>query len=286
MGPYRKSAFLVALPSLSMKPCHLPLRGALALFALLADSSAARSATEATGSPAGGLAAAGAPDAPTVAAPVSSAPIFDEDGPTRFSLPTESDRALWKKPGFRFGLGLVYGRMYGINGPPSASLIGPAIRMGVRLDDDWSVLGSLQYLYATGAMQGLRFAGTIEPTWHATDHLSLAAGIGFGGIVERTSLRTNPDPQPSTLDTSYTFPNARNPIPGCNGVGVTGLLRAEWMMVIGPRASTGLALEMNGQWTGCVDNTGTFEPDTARAVVRRQWWSHMGGTLAWGILWR
>jgi hypothetical protein len=158
--------------------------------------------------------------------------------------------------------------------------------MGVRLDDDWSLLGSLQYLYATGGLLGLRFAGNIEPTWHATDHLSLAAGIGFGGIVERTSSRPYPTAPSLSPDTSYTFPNARMPLPGCNGVGVTGLLRAEWMMVIGPRASTGLALEMNGQWTGCVDDTGTFEPDTAKAVVRRQWWSHTGGTLSWGILWR
>ena len=211
-----------------------------------------------------------------------------EEEPPRLSLPTESDRAAWKKPGFRFGLGVVYGRLYGIGGPPNGQLIGPAIRLGVRLDEAWSLMGSLQYLYATGTggMKGLRFAGTIEPTWHATEHLSLAIGLGFGGIIEPGGSGPNPDPQPSTLDTSYTFPDAHTPLPSCNGVGVTGLLRAEWLVVLGPRSSTGLAVQSDGQWTGCVDNTGRVEPDTATPIVRRQWWPHLGGSLTWEILWR
>ena len=228
-------------------------------------------------------------DAPGVGRPVSSepmAPVFDEDAPPRLSLPTESDRALWKKSGFRMGLGLVYGRFYGIGGPPDAHLIGPTIRVGLRLDEDWSLMGSLQYLYASGGMKGLRFAGTIEPTWHATQHLSLALGLGFGGILETGSSRPNPDPQSSTLTSSYTFPNASPPIPNCNGVGVAGLARAEWMVVMGPRSATGLAFEMDGQWTGCVDDSGRLEPDTATPIVRRQWWPHLGGSLIWGILWR
>lgn len=229
-------------------------------------------------------------DAPGVGLPVTTerVPVFDEDPPPRLSLPTESDKELWKKPGFRFGLGLVYGRLYGIGGPPDGHLIGPTIRAGVRLDEAWSLLGSLQYLYATGGggLQGLRFAGTIEPTWHATAHLSLAVGIGFGGIVETNSTRPNPDPQSSTLTSSYTFPDAKTPLPNCNGVGVAGLLRAQWLMVMGPRSSTGLALQMDGQWTGCVDDTGRVEPDSATSIVRRQWWPHLGGSLTWEVQWR
>jgi len=239
----------------------------------------------------GAMAAALTPlglDSPGVGLPVTTerVPVFDEDPPPRLSLPTESERALWRKAGFRFGLGLVYGRFYGIDGPPNANLIGPTIRMGLRLDEDWSLMGSLQYLYATGALKGLRFAGTIEPTWHATQHLSLAVGIGFGGILESSSSRPNPDPQPSTLSSSYTFPSASPLLPSCSGVGVTGLARAEWMTALGPRSAMGLAFEMDGQWTACVDNTGLVEPDTATPIVRRQWWPHLGGSLIWGILWR
>jgi hypothetical protein len=226
-------------------------------------------------------------DPPPPAGPAAQT-VFDEDPPPRLSLPTESDRALWRKPGFRFGLGVAYGRFFGIGGPPDYQLIGPTIRAGLRLDEDWSLLGSLQYLYASGAgdMRGLRFAGTVEPTWHATAHLSLAAGIGFGGIIESNTGRANPDPQPSTLDSSYTFPNAKTPIPDCNGIGVAGLLRAQWMWVMGPRSATGLALQFDGQWTGCQEDTGRLEPDTARPIVRRQWWPHLGGSLTWEIQWR
>jgi len=226
--------------------------------------------------------------ADTPASPTAAKTVFDEDPPPRLSLPTESDRALWKKPGFRFGLGLVYGRFYGIGGPPNYNLIGPTIRAGLRLDEAWSLVASLQYLYATGAgsMKGVRFAGTIEPTWHATAHLSLAAGIGFGGIIESGTGRTDSGPPPDTLNTSYTFPNAKTPIADCNGVGVAGLVRGQWLWVMGPRSSTGLALQLDGQWTGCVQDTGNFEPDTATPIVRRQWWPHLGGSLNWEIQWR
>ena len=219
---------------------------------------------------------------------VATAPVptADDDGEPRLSLPTEADRAVWKKPGFRFGLGLLYSRFFGIQGPPNGQFIGPTIRLGLRLDDRWSLMGSLQYLFArSGPMAGVRYAGTIEPTWHATERLSLAVGIGFGGLVI-SSNRPDPAPLASSLDTSYTFPNARTPLPNCEGVGVTGLLRADYMIVIGPRAATGFALETDAQWTGCVDDSGTVEPDTATPIVRRQWWGHVGGSLAWVILWR
>jgi hypothetical protein len=273
---------VVALPDHTMKLRQMLFASVLAANALVAGR--VRAAPDAT--PA--LAPSGAPTAPAPASdPAALAQAAtDQDGPPRLSLPTESDRAVWKKPGFRFGLGLVYGRLFGINGPPSAQLIGPTIRIGIRLDEGWSLMGSFQYLYATGTagMRGLRYAGTIEPTWHATEHLNLGVGIGFGGLVGPAA--NWPIPPPSPLDASYTYPNARTPLPACDGVGVTGLLRAEWMMVLGPRSSTGLALETDGQWTACVNDTGTLEPDTATPIVRRQWWGHFGTSLAWVILWR
>ena len=275
---------MVALSDHTMKLRQILFASVLAANALVAGP--VRAAPGATP----GLAT---PGAPTALVPASGPAVFvpsatDDEGPPRLSLPTESDRAAWKKPGFRFGLGLAYGRLVGIDGAPSGNFIGPTIRMGIRLDERWSIMGSLEYLFASGrgGMGGLRYAGTIEPTWHATEHLNLGVGIGFGGLVEPSSSRPNPDPQPGTLDASYTFPNARTPLPACNGVGVTGLLRAEWLFVLGPRASTGAALETDVQWTGCVDDTGTVEPDTATPIVRRQWWPHYGGSLAWVILWR
>lgn len=215
-------------------------------------------------------------------------PKPDEDPEPKLSLPTEADREAWTRPGFRLSLGLVGGQLAGANGAPGGRLIGAQLRLGLRLDRDWSLLASFQYAQAKRAheLSGLRFAGTLDPTYHATKNLALAVGFGFGGIVEGSTDRADPDPQASTLDTSYTFPDARAPIASCSGVGVVGLVRGEWSYVIGPRASTSLALEVAGQWTGCVDDTGRFEPDTGAAIERRQFWAHVGTTLAWSVMWR
>jgi hypothetical protein len=216
----------------------------------------------------------------------AGAVLVEEDGAARFSLPTESDREAWRRPGFRVALGLTFGELFGIGGAPNGRLLGPFVRFGVRLDRQWSLLGSLQFHYATAGVSGIRFAGTVEPTWHVTDRLSLSLGIGFGGIVESSTNRVDPSPLPSTLDTSYTFPNAKTPLPSCSGVGVAGLLRGEYLFVLGPRSSTGVAAELDAQWTGCVADTGRVEPDTAKAIVRRQWWPHVGFTISWVIAWR
>jgi hypothetical protein len=218
----------------------------------------------------------------------AAAQIEDEDGEPRLSLPTAADRAAWQTSGFRLGLGLVYGRLVGLRGAPSGRLLGPTIRIGVRLDSSWSTFASFQYAAASkgGGLSGLRFAGTIDPTWHVTPSLSVALGFGFGGIVEGVTGRMDAEPLPSTLDTSYTFPDARPPIASCSGVGAAGLARVEWTYVLGPRSQTGIAVEAVGQWTGCVDDTNRVEPDTGTAIVRRQWWPHTGATVAWGITWR
>jgi hypothetical protein len=212
----------------------------------------------------------------------------DDDGEPRLSLPTEADRDAWARAGFRLSLGLAYGHMAGLEGAPSGRLLGPFVRVGVRLDADWSLLASFQWEGASqaGGLSGLRFAGTIDPTWHATRHLSLALGLGFGGIVEGFSGRPNPSPLPWELDTSYTFPSPSPPLPSCQGVGATGLLRADWSWVMGPRSATSLGLEALGQWTGCEESTGRVDTDTGQAIVRRQWWPHAGVTGSWSLTWR
>jgi hypothetical protein len=137
-----------------------------------------------------------------------------------------------------------------------------------------------------GGLDGLRFAGTLDPTWHATRHLSIAVGIGFGGIVEGSTGRPDVDPLPGTLSASYTLPAGSPPLPSCSGVGAAGLTRLGWSAVLGPRSAMTFDLEAIGQWTGCVQDTGRVEPDTGKAIVRRQWWPHVGATAGWGITWR
>lgn len=222
-----------------------------------------------------------------LAAPPPAAPN-DSEGEPKLSLPTEADRDAWRRSGFRMGLGVAYGDLVGLEGAPNGRLLGFLLRLGVRLDPDWSLLASLQYARASspGGLDGLRFAGTIDPTWHATSHLSLAVGLGFGGIVEGSTSRPEINPLPGSLSTSYTFPSPSPPLPSCSGVGVAALARAEWTIVLGPRSATSFAIEAVGQWTGCVDDTGQVDLDTGQAIVRRQWWPHTGGTVQWGFMWR
>jgi hypothetical protein len=225
---------------------------------------------------------------PTPTPSPSPSPNDDGDGPIRFSLPSESERASWRLPGFRLELGLLYGEFHGLGGAPSGRLLGPLVRVGVRLDADWSLMASLEYASASrsGGLSGLRFAGLLEPIWNVTPQLSLGVGVGFGGIVEGRTGRPDPEPLGSSLDTSYTFPDASTPLASCSGVGVAGRARVAWMTVLGRRSSTGVALEVDGQWTGCVDDTHRLEPDTAQPIVRRQFWPHLGASLSWVIAWR
>ncbi len=215
----------------------------------------------------------------------------DELLPFKLSLPTEEDAAAWQQPGFRLQMGTGFGILSGIDGTPGSKNVPILVRIGARLDHDWSLFGSFQFAVAgwrkNGDLSGLRFAGTIDPTWHITDHLDVAAGFGFGGLVEGATGRSDPNAeQRASLVASYTFPSARTPMVACSGVGVAGLLRATYMWVLGPLSATGFAAQADGQWTACVENVGRVEPDTAQSIVRRQWWSNAGGSLTWLISWR
>jgi hypothetical protein len=207
----------------------------------------------------------------------------------KLSLPTEDVATAWRRPGLRLQIGAGYGEFAGLDGAPSGRLIAAIVRIGMRLDADWSLLASFQYASASarGGLSGIRFSGTLDPVWHVTNRVELAVGFGFGGIVEGNTGRTDPNAmQRSGLNDSLTYPTASPPLPSCSGVGVATHGRATWMRPLGPISATGFALEVGAQWTGCVDNTGRVEPDTAQPIVRRQWWPHVGGTLEWLVTWR
>lgn len=227
---------------------------------------------------------------PTKETSIDKPVVVDEDPAPKLSLPTQADRDAWQKDGFRLQLELVYGQLVGLRGAPTGSLIGPKLRAGLRLDADWSILLSFEYALArndsAAELGGLRFSGTIDPTWHITPAFSLGVGFGFGGIAEAGRDRMNPTPTADSLETSYTFPDASTPLRDCSGVGATALVRAEYALVLGPRSAVHAAAETIGQWTGCVEDARRTEPDTGDAIVRRQWWPHVGATLSIGVTWR
>ena len=188
-----------------------------------------------------------APPAATVAQPGAE----EAEGEPKLSLPTEADRDAWRRAGFRLGLAVSYGELVGLEGAPNGRLLGFLVRLGIRLDGDWSLIGSLQYARATstGGIDGLRFAGTLDPTWHVTNHLSLAVGLGFGGIVEGSTSRPEIMPLPGSLANSYSFPSSKSAAPELHG-GRPGWPRARRM---DDRAGATVGHQLRARSRGAVD---------------------------------
>jgi hypothetical protein len=222
-------------------------------------------------------------------APGDPSATQDDQLQIRLSLPTESDREAWQKPGLRVFLGGSWQQFSGLYGAPSGNGFGAVMRIGARLDRDWSLLASFHYggVSATKGLAGLRYAGTIDPTWHITPNFDLAVGMGVGGIVEGRGDRPEADlDELASLATSRTWASARTPFGVCQGAGLAGLVRGGWMTVLGPLSSLGISVELAGQWTACQQTTTRAEADTARPIVRRQWWAHSGAIAGLVFAWR
>jgi hypothetical protein len=213
----------------------------------------------------------------------------DADGAVRLSLPTEEDRAAWRRSGFRLALGVLYGQLQGTRDIPDLTLKGVVIRPGIRIDPEWSVYLPLQY--ATTSKGGARFAAAVEPTWHITSSFAVGFGLGYAGLIGISPydpMLPNPGPEMEVelLGQSFTFSESKKAIRSCDGVGITALVRAELGYVLGPRSRTHLALEALGQRIGCEEDSFDEDEFTGRQHQFRQWWGHNGVTLSWGIEWR
>lgn len=229
-------------------------------------------------------------------APADPTPTEDDDSlQFRISLPTQADREAWKTPGFRLEAGLLYGAAVGLAGAPAGSGLGFFTRVGARLDRDWSLFLGFRYGAMSGVqgqdLLGLRYAVTAQPVLHLGDHLRIGFGVGVAGFVEGGSGREDPDAATrDALVAPYSLPApseaGSGPLPSCNGAGATAQLRLGWTFVLGPMSATSLEAMVDGQRSLCIDDTGRVEPDTATAIVRRQWWSHVGWTLGWSFTWR
>lgn len=208
-----------------------------------------------------------------------------EDVEFRVSLPTEEDTELWKQSGFRFQFGYAFGWLDGAGELPSAMAHEIVVRAGARLEPEWSLFGTLSYGFTDGEICGVRFIATIEPTFHPVPELAIALGWGLGGFVETASTRPDPAPeQEESLVAPYTM--TEGVIPVCTGLGTAAVLRVDYQFVLGNLFSMGPSLEGAVMWTGCEEDTGRVEPDTAEAIVRRQWWQHYTISAGWMFSWR
>lgn len=203
------------------------------------------------------------------------------------SLPLESDAQGWERPGFRFALGYSFELQHGLQGVPPAKVHNLVIRGGARLDGAWSLLATFDYGFMDGALSGIRYAVTLDPTWHPIPHLSLALGFGFGGILGGSNERFDwmRDDPSQGLVAAYTEPNAHVALEACDGTGPTALVRAEWAWVLDDIWSIAVQIEGRGFWVAC-ESEASYDEETFMPILHRQYWPLLGGSLGLVFEWR
>lgn len=205
------------------------------------------------------------------------------------SLPIESDAEGWASSGFRMALGYAYGWERGFEGLPDTISHAFVVRAGARIDQDWSLLGTLQYAIADGDLSALSYLVTIDPTWHVGPGFELAIGLGFGGLVGAYSDQPYPNPDLEDLyelEHSLTLPDATHPIDSCDARGPAALGRVGWRLVLDEIWSVALHLEGHLRWMACEAPSGELADDTGEAIVARQWWGFSGVNLGLTFGWR
>lgn len=239
----------------------------------------------ASGAPTSTVTASATPALDAVAAALAGIDDgFDALDP-KTSLRVVTDEEAWSSPGFRVGLGYAFEGLLAQDPIPAGVAHAALVRLGVRLDADWSLLGTFRYGVLPGAPPMLRFSGTIEPTLHLGDALSLGVGLGLGGLVHPDTGARTPEPA-DPLIASLTLPDTTRLLGACSGTGVIATLRAEYTFLVGELFATGPALTADVQWTGCVETLTRVDPDTGAAIVLRQYWRHASLGASWMVWWR
>jgi len=200
----------------------------------------------------------------------------------RLSLPTEEDFEAWQAEGLRLELGLGRASLRGSGPAWSFTSTSVVLRPSVRLDERWALGGAASY---GGGPGGLRWSVNVEATFFIWQQLSVAAGIGYGGLsvsdVNRSSgLLRGPDELVS-----------RNLEPGeelqsCTGSALSSSFRAQYLFVVGPLFASGPFVEGGAQWTRCEATFGRVDPETGRDIVLTQWWRQRVATFGWTFAWR
>lgn len=193
----------------------------------------------------------------------------------RFSLPQGSVDDAWASPGFRLGLGFGVGGLWGSARSAGGTLIGGTIRAAWRFGPRLSLASTFFYGALSGDLDAMRYAITVEPTWHPERGLSLGLGVGYGGLIGDVSesLREN---EPGFGSVSR---GEEPTISHCEAGGIVGVARISYLFRLGRVGSTGPQATGIVQWTRCTDTAGDD-----REIV--QWWTHLGFSLAWTFSWR
>lgn len=220
---------------------------------------------------------------PVLILALSSTP--PERGAEKLSVPIRTEAEAWRSSGFRMGIGYGADAIFGAGAAPNGVIHAVLLRLGLRIDDRWSLFAGLRYGLLPGEAPGLSFSGTIEPTLHLTDAWSVSIGVGAAGFVLPTTGASTPVAA-GDLSASRTLPSAGPLLGACVGIGAQASVRAEYQLILSSALATGPALQLDLQWTACTESMGTQDPDTGDAIELRQFWQHTGVTLGWLLWWR
>lgn len=192
----------------------------------------------------------------------------------------------WATSGFRLSLSYLYGGREGIAVKPGGSIKGVYIGIGARLDADWSVDGGLSYALISGDQSGLAFSGQLGPALH-WGWASLGFYVGVMGLNEQRQSRPENHPSLSTeVVASYTLPDTAAPLSACVGFGPMSGISLQVDYPLGETSAVHLGARASVYRLGCEQNTERVEPDTAEAIVLRQYWRGVDWGMMGGFSWR
>ena len=204
------------------------------------------------------------------------------------SVQLKSDSESWDLAGFRVSLTYVQGALDGQAQQPDFDTLGIEVGVGARLDQEWSLMTQFRYVgtFESDLPVGLRFSGLIMSSYHWKG-LTWGIGLGVGSIVEARNVRPDSNPNDvNNLVASYTYSETEAPLPQCTGFGPVGAVQMAYWYPWSEITSIGLGVRGDYQRVGCETPTRRVEPDTAKAIMRRQWWTHMGWSVFGGLSWR
>ena len=229
------------------------------------------------------------------ASSVSAAELGDTDDEGyvfRVSLPTQDDYTAWMEPGFRLSLGYGFGPYSHFEHDFNFKAHGINVRPHVRLSETWGVGATINYGISKGdKVNGLRWSTTCELTHYFFEQLALTAGVGLGGLWVTCPLDDYESPAcRSYLElgsgrTSRALTN-RERITDCEGDGIVGVARAEYLMVVGSNFASGPFVDGMLQRVRCEERTDLIEDSTGRALKVWEHWSHLGVNAGWWFTWR
>jgi hypothetical protein len=208
--------------------------------------------------------------------------VTDDGYRVSLSLPTEDDRGSWTRPGLRVDLAVGYGVLLPSGPSPRVGAVSFQFRPRLRIDDLWSIAATFGYGLARGDYDGVRYSALIEPVFHPLPSLGVSLGVGYAGF----SVFGDFGAQGGAGEVASRTVGDGERLASCAGGGWMSQARVEYLAVVGPLFSTGPYLTADGQWTGCEESAGQKSLETGEAIVRRQWWLHLGGSLGWWLSWR